>query len=191
MDKPQTAHLLHVRLCVRGSPGTLIPDILAVKPKVSQSTDSMICGPWYIYLILLVLTWDGRLHSARQDHRCHPYSRRLRGYSLASALPLVSPDTVIDTALMFFLARMSTNCYLRSFNGVTRTTIPCFTKRRSIQYVKDFPGPVAAMVITSSYSSILRTTSICHRHGHAPSFSSTCLHHSQAWCALKALVIEA
>jgi hypothetical protein len=30
---------------VRGSPGTLIPDILAVKPKASQSTNSMICGP--------------------------------------------------------------------------------------------------------------------------------------------------
>jgi hypothetical protein len=30
---------------VRGSPGTLIPDILAVRPKASQSTDSMICGP--------------------------------------------------------------------------------------------------------------------------------------------------
>jgi hypothetical protein len=32
-------------ISVRGSPGTLIPDTLAVKPKVSQSTDSMICGP--------------------------------------------------------------------------------------------------------------------------------------------------
>jgi hypothetical protein len=31
-------------MVVRGSPGTLIPDTLAVKPKVSQSTDSMICG---------------------------------------------------------------------------------------------------------------------------------------------------
>jgi hypothetical protein len=30
---------------VRGSPGTLIPDTLAVNPKASQSTDSMICGP--------------------------------------------------------------------------------------------------------------------------------------------------
>jgi phage host-nuclease inhibitor protein Gam len=33
------------RVSVRGSPGTLIPDILAVKPKASQSTDGMICGP--------------------------------------------------------------------------------------------------------------------------------------------------
>jgi hypothetical protein len=30
---------------VRGSPGTLIPNISAVKPKASQSTDNMICGP--------------------------------------------------------------------------------------------------------------------------------------------------
>jgi hypothetical protein len=36
---------MHQPLVVRGSPGTLIPDTLAVKPKASQSTDSMICGP--------------------------------------------------------------------------------------------------------------------------------------------------
>jgi hypothetical protein len=37
--------LMFFVVTVRGSPGTLIHDTLAVKPKVSQSTDSMICGP--------------------------------------------------------------------------------------------------------------------------------------------------
>jgi hypothetical protein len=82
-------------ITVRGSPGTLIPDTSAVKLKVSQSTNSMICGPWYVYLIPLVLTWYGWLHSACQDHRCCPYSRCSHGYSLVSALPLVSPDNYL------------------------------------------------------------------------------------------------
>jgi hypothetical protein len=43
--QPKGRALSRSEASVRGSPGTLIPDILAVKPKASQSTDSMICGP--------------------------------------------------------------------------------------------------------------------------------------------------
>jgi hypothetical protein len=80
-------------MTVRGSPGTLIPDTSAVKPKASQSTDSIICGLWYIYLIPLVLAQYSQLHSVCQDYRCHPYSRCLCRYLFASALPPVSPDS--------------------------------------------------------------------------------------------------
>jgi hypothetical protein len=64
---------------------------MTVKPKTSQSADSICCGPWYIYQILPVFMQDGQLHSAHQDHRCRPYSRRPCRYSLMSALPPVSP----------------------------------------------------------------------------------------------------
>jgi hypothetical protein len=50
-------------------------------------------GPWYIYQILPVFARDGWLHSACQDHRCYPYSRRPCRYSLALALLPVSPYT--------------------------------------------------------------------------------------------------
>ncbi len=57
------------------------------------------------------------------------------------------------------------NCVLSCLRGSMTITIPFSVKTRGIQYVKDFPAPVGATVITSLPARTLRTTSICHRQG--------------------------
>ena len=82
---------------------------------------------------------------------------------------------IIETARSWFFSRISTNCLPRSFSGVTRMTIPYLMYKSGIQWGKDFPEPVTAIVMTSLPSRTIQTTSICHIHGHVPVLSSTSL----------------